>query len=174
MYVEDEALWRKIAKRLSDYPVRIKVAKAFIELGLSVKEDGKIYCGPIEMAETKIARALDVDRRVVKETAGLIASDEMLAPIFVKLRPAGPFLADIAKFLGYMVIEIYADSSSVGIIANASSIIAGEGISIRQAVADDPDLVPDPKLTIVADKEVSGAALEKILKISGVKKLTAY
>src|SRR3990170_2455893 len=106
-------MWSKIAKRLSDYPVRIEVAKAFIELGLSVKDDGKIYCGSIEMAESKIARALDVDRRVVTETANLIASDEMLAPIFAKLRPAGPFLADIAKFLGYMVIEIYADPSSV-------------------------------------------------------------
>ena len=167
-------MWSKIAKRLNDYPVRIKVARAFIELGLSVKEDGKIYCGIIEMAESKIARALDVDRRVVRETASLIASDEMLAPIFLKIRPAGPFLADIAKFLGYMVIEIYADPSSVGILANASSVIAGEGISIRQAVADDPDLIPEPKLTIVADKEVSGATLEKILKINGVKKLTAY
>jgi predicted regulator of amino acid metabolism with ACT domain len=167
-------MWRKIAKRLSDYPVRINIAKAFIELGLSVKDDGNVYCGNIQMAESKIARALGVDRRVVRETAGLISSDEMLGPIFAKLRPAGPFLADIAKFLGYMVIEIYADSSSVGILANASSIIASEGISIRQAVADDPDLVPEPKLTIVADKEVSGAALEKILKINGVKKLTAY
>ncbi len=167
-------MWSKIAKRLSDYPVRIEVAKAFIEFGLSVKDEGKIYCGSIEMAESKIARALDVDRRVVKETANLIASDDMLAPIFAKLRPAGPFLADIAKFLGYMVIEIYADPSSVGILANASSIISGEGISIRQAFADDPDLIPEPKLTIVADKEVSGTALEKILKINGVKKLTAY
>jgi len=34
--------------------------------------------------------------------------------------------------------------------------------------------VPEPKLTIVADREVSGTALEKILKIAGVKKLTAY
>jgi len=167
-------LWSKIAKRLSDYPVRVNVTKALIELGLSVKEDGKIYCGLVEMAESKIARALGVDRRVVKETATLIASDEMLAPIFSRLRPAGPFLADIAKFLGYMVIEIYADPSSVGILSSASSIIAGEKISIRQAVADDPDLVPEPKLTIVADREVSGAALEKILRISGVKKITAY
>jgi hypothetical protein len=167
-------MWSKISKRLSDYPVRINVARTFIELGLSVKEDGKIYCGPVEMAESKIARALDVDRRVVRETATLIAGDEMLAPIFMKLRPAGPFLADIAKFLGYMVIEIYADPSSIGILASASSIISGEGISIRQAVADDPDLIPEPKLTIVADREVSGVALEKILKIAGVKKLTAY
>lgn len=167
-------MWRKIAKRLDEYPVRIRVAKAFIELGLSVKEDGRIYCGSIEMAESKIARSLEVDRRVVKETASMIASDEMLAPIFAKLRPAGAFLADIAKYLGYMVIEIYAESSAVGILASASSIIASEGISIRQAVADDPDLVPEPKLTIVADREVSGTALEKILKIAGVKKLTAY
>jgi predicted regulator of amino acid metabolism with ACT domain len=167
-------VWSKISKRLSDYPVRINVARTFIELGLSVKKEGKIYCGPVEMAESKIARALDVDRRVVRETATLIAGDDMLAPIFMKLRPAGPFLADIAKFLGYMVIEIYADSSSIGILASASSIISGEGISIRQAVADDPDLIPEPKLTIVADREVSGVALEKILKIAGVKKLTAY
>ena len=167
-------MWRKIAKRLSEYPVRIRIVKALIELGLSVKEDGKIYCGSIQMAESKIARALGVDRRVVKETADLIASDEMLSPIFLKLKPAGPFLADVAKFLGYMVIEIYADPFSIGILASASSIVADEGISIRQAIADDPDLIPEPKLTIVLDREVSGAALEKILKIKGVRKLAAF
>ena len=167
-------MWKKISQRLQNYPSRLKVAKIMVQLGLSVKENGQIYCGPIELPEAKIARALGVDRRVVKETAQLIIEDNELKPIFMDLKPAGPFLADVAKFLGYKVIEIHADSGKVGIIAKSATLIANEGISIRQAVADDPDLYPEPKLTIVTEKEVSGNTLQMILKIDGVHKISAY
>jgi predicted regulator of amino acid metabolism with ACT domain len=122
----------------------------------------------------KIARSLALDRRTVRETAQLISSDPVLKSVFERIRPAGPFLADIARFLGYTVIEIYADSHSVGIVAQATALIAEENISIRQAVADDPDLTPEPKLTLVVEKEPSGAILQKMLKIPGVKKISAY
>lgn len=126
------------------------------------------------MSDVKIARYLHVDRRTVRDTAQLISSDPLLNPVFQKLRPAGPFLADVAKFLGYSVIEIYADPHTVGIVAQATSLIAQENIAIRQAVADDPDLTPEPKLTLVVEKEVSGTVLQKILKIPGVMKVSTY
>jgi len=53
-------------------------------------------------------------------------------------------------------------------------LIAQEGIAIRQAVADDPDLTPEPKLTLVVEKEPSGEILQKILKIPGVVKVSTY
>jgi len=126
------------------------------------------------MSDVKIARYLHVDRRTVRDTAQLISSDPLLNPVFQKLRPAGPFLADVAKFLGYSVIEIYADPHTVGIVAQAASLIAKENIAIRQAVADDPDLTPEPKLTLVVEKELSGTVLQKILKIPGVMKVSTY
>jgi len=167
-------MWRQIAERLEEYPGKQKVARALVELGLSVREGPKIFCGGIELSDVKIARYLNVDRRTVRDTAQLIFSDPVLKSVFERLRPAGPFLADAAKFLGYSVIEIYAESHSVGIVAQAASLIAQENISIRQAVADDPDLTPEPKLTLVVEKEPSGAILQKMLKIPGVAKVSTY
>ena len=172
MYVEVQ-MWRQISHRLEDYPGRLKVARTLVELGLSVKES-KIFCGDVEQSELKMARAIGVDRRTVRETAEIIESDPILQPVFKGLRPAGPFLPNIARFLGYRVIEIYADPHAVGIVTEASSLISKEGISIRQAVADDPDLTPEPKLTLVVEREPSGDAIQKMLKIAGVAKVATY
>ena len=172
MYV-DVQMWRKISDRLKEYPSRLKVARTLVELGFSVK-DGKIFCGEVEQSELKIARAVGVDRRTVKETAESIESDPLLQSVFKGLRPAGPFLPDVAKHLGYRVIEIYADTHGVGIVAGVTALISREGISIRQAVADDPDLTPEPKLTLVVEKEPSGDAFQKMLKIPGVRKFATY
>lgn len=167
-------MWRQISDRLKQYPGRQRVARAFVELGLSIKEGPKVYCGGIELSDMKIARFLGVDRRTVRDTAQLIFSDPILKQVFQRLRPAGPFLADVAKFLGYSVIEIYADPHTVGIVAQAATFIAQENIPIRQAVADDPDLTPEPKLTLVVEKEPSGTVLQKMLKIPGVIKVSTY
>jgi predicted regulator of amino acid metabolism with ACT domain len=167
-------MWRQISDRLKDYPGRQKVAKALVELGLSIKDGQKIYCGGVELSDVKIARYLGVDRRTVRDTAQLISSDPVLKPVFERVRPAGPFLAEVAKFLGYSVIEIYADPHTVGIVAQAAALVAQEKIAIRQAVADDPDLTPEPKLTLVVEKEPSGTILQKMLRIPGVTKISTY
>ena len=176
MYVKVRCsnLWRQISDRLEEYPGRQKVARTLVELGLCVREGNKIFCGGIELSDVKIGRYLGVDRRTVRDTAQLISSDSVLKSVFERIRPAGPFLAEAARFLGYSVIEIYADSHSVGIVAQAAALIAQENIAIRQAVADDPDLTPEPKLTLVVQKEPSGAILQKMLKIPGVRKISAY
>jgi len=166
-------MWRQISYQLKEYPGRLKVARALVELGLSVR-NSKIFCGDVEQSELKMARAIGVDRRTIRETAEFIESDPVLQSVFRGLKPAGPFLPNVAKHLGYRVIEIYADPHEVGIVAGASALISQEGISIRQVVADDPDLTPEPKLTLVVEKEPSGDALQKILKIPGVIKLATY
>jgi len=166
-------MWRQISDQLKEYPGRLKVARALVELGLSVR-NGKIFCGEVEQSELKMARAIGVDRRTVRETAEFIESDPVLQSVFKGLKPAGPFLPNVARYLGYRVIEIYADPHEVGIVTGASALISREGISIRQVVADDPDLTPEPKLTLVVEKEPSGDALQKILKIPGVIKLATY
>jgi predicted regulator of amino acid metabolism with ACT domain len=168
-------MWRQISERVKDYPGRQKVVRALVELGLSIRGNSStIHCGGIELSDAKIARYLGVDRRTVRETAELIYADPDLRSVFEKMRPAGPFLADIAPFLHYNVIEIYADPHTVGIVAQAAALVARENIAIRQAVADDPDLTPEPKLTLVVEKEPSGEVLQKMLKIPGVVKISTY
>lgn len=166
-------MWRQISEHLKEYPGRLRVARALVELGLSVR-DGRIFCGNVEQSELKIARAVGVDRRTVRETAEFIESDAVLSSVFKGLKPAGPFLPGVARFLGYRVIEIYADPHEVGIVAEATALISKEGIPIRQAVADDPDLTPEPKLTLVVEREPSGDALQNMLKIAGVTKVATY
>jgi uncharacterized protein len=167
-------MWKRIELKLKDYPARVKVARLMVELGLNIDPQGKISCGSIEMNDVKIGRAAGVDRRVVRETVRLILSDAELARLFRNLRPAGSFLRDVAKDLGFSVIEVYADPTKSGVIAGVSDLIAREGVSIRQAVADDPELIPEPKLVVITEKAVSGETLRGILKVPGVSKIATF
>lgn len=167
-------MWRRIAAKFQGFPARLKVIRLMIENGIGVTENGKMVVGSIEIPDTSIAKVAGVDRRVVRKTVQQILRDEILRRIFTGLRPAGALLAPIAKELGFYVIEIRADPTAAGIIAKAAEIIAEENISIRQAIAEDPELFPEPKLILVLEKPISGEGLNKILKIPKVKSVTAY
>ncbi|RLG04343.1 MAG: amino acid-binding protein, partial [Thaumarchaeota archaeon] len=107
----------------------MKVARLMIENGIGVTESGKIVVGSIEIPDTSIAKVAGVDRRVVRKTVQQILEDDVLRRIFTGLRPAGAFLAPIAKELGFYVVEIRADPTAAGIMAKAAEIIAEENIS---------------------------------------------
>ena len=62
--------------------------------------------------------------------------------------------------------------STVGILAGASKLLADAGINIRQALVDDPELDPDPKLVLIGEKAVPGELIPEILKIKGVAKVS--
>ncbi|MCD6592202.1 MAG: amino acid-binding protein [Thaumarchaeota archaeon] len=167
-------MWSRIAAKFREFPARLRIVRLMIENGIGVSENGKIVVGSIEIPDTSIARAAQVDRRVVRKTVQQILNDEILRKIFTGIRPAGAFLAPIAKELGFYVVEIRADPTAAGIIAKAAEIIARENISIRQAVAEDPELFPEPKLILVLEKPLSGNGLNQLLKIPQVKSVTAY
>jgi predicted regulator of amino acid metabolism with ACT domain len=145
-----------------------------IENGIGVNEQGKIVVGPVEVPDSSLAKAAEVDRRIVRKTVQQILEDEMLKKVFTGIRPAGAFLAPVAKELGFYVVEIRADPTAAGIIARTAEIIARESVSIRQAVAEDPELFPEPKLILVLEKPLSGEGLNELLKIPKVKSVTAY
>ncbi|HDD40071.1 MAG: amino acid-binding protein [Thaumarchaeota archaeon] len=167
-------MWSRISDKLEEFPARLKIIRLMIEYGIGVNEEGKIVVGPVEIPDTSIAKAVGVDRRVVRKTVEQILEDENLKRIFTGIRPAGAFLAPIAKELGLYVVEIRADPTASGVLAEAAKIIASEGISIRQAVAEDPELFPEPKLILVLERPLSGDGLNKMLKIPHVKSVTAY
>jgi len=79
-------MWRKIAKYFNSYPKRRKLAQKLLEYGLKVS-DNKIYCGEIELSDSKIARAFDVDRRIIAETIKTINDEKDLQKVFFQLRP---------------------------------------------------------------------------------------
>jgi uncharacterized protein len=146
------------------------VAESFLRYGMSVDSKGAIFCGPFEMAPAKIGRALGIDRRVVIAVAAQIASHEDLLSIFGKLQPRA-YIGDCAKKLGFDSIEISADAHAAGIVESVAKIFSDNKIMIRQIIADDPDLFPEPKLNIVADGRLSAKVIGQIRKLESAEKI---
>ena len=129
-------MWEKINEKFRKYPARLRVAEKMIELGLSLNEDGKIYCGNLKISDKALATASNVDRRAIKSTIDIICEDEDLYNLFSNIVPAGTLLKNIAKNLDLGVIEIEVGSESEGILANTTNLITKKGIDIRQAYAE--------------------------------------
>ncbi len=167
-------MWNTIKKHFHDYPERLKVARVLVENGLSIKGN-KIYLNQIEIPPVRIARVAGVDRRTVNETIEDVKSNPELKFIFEEIRPAGPSLKEIAKPLNLGVVEITVENARApGILSNAASILNKAELSIRQAIVDDPELSPEPKLTLIAEKKIPGELISEILKIPGVSKVSVY
>jgi uncharacterized protein len=167
-------LWNKIVTTMTNHPERLKVVKTLLESGLAIRRS-RIYLNDIEVPVVKIARAARVDRRTVGETIRSIESNPELKSLFEKLGSAGISLKGVAHDLGLGTVEILVENpAKPGIIAGASSLLSEAGISIRQALVDDPDLVPDPKLVLIADRPVPGNLVTKLREIVGVVRVSLY
>jgi predicted regulator of amino acid metabolism with ACT domain len=167
-------MWSNIQKYLERYPERLKVARVLVENGISVK-DGRIYLNDIEIPPVRVARVAGVDRRTVNETLAAINANRELRLIFEGLRSAGHSLKEVARHLGLGVLEITPiDAKTPGILANCAMILAENGLSIRQAIVDDPELSPEPKLTIIVEKKIPGDLVQKFLSVNGVAKVSVY
>lgn len=175
MYMKENlSMWNNIKQHLEGYPERLKVARVLVENGLSAK-DGKIYLNQIEIPPVRIARAAGVDRRTVNETLNVIKTNRELRLIFEEIRPAGHSLKEIAKHLNLGVVEITpVDAKIPGILANSAMILTRGGLSVRQAIVDDPELSPEPKLTLIVEKKIPGELIPKLLKVKGVAKVSVY
>jgi hypothetical protein len=166
-------MWKKIAKYFTNYPKRKKIAQKMLEYGLTVK-DGRLYCGEIELSNSKIARALEVDRRAITATIDLIKNTQELNKVFSKLHPIS-HLKDVAAAMNWGVIEIIPEDARMpGILAEVATVIANKNISIRQAIVDDFELSEEPRLFIVTEKPISGILIPKIRQAKGVKAVLIY
>ena len=153
------------------YPMRRKVAELLLCQGLHVDKDERIFSGAIEISPVKISRALKVDRRVVLETAQMIRATPELFGIFNGLEPTSS-IKGVAKTLGFEVIEIEAEPHAKGIVSAVTTIVADAGISIRQLICDDPDIYPNPKLTIVLEKRLPANAFLKLRGLKDIRRLS--
>ena len=167
-------MWERLNEKFKKYPARLRVAEKMIELGLSLGEDGRIYCGNLKISDKALASAAEVDRRAIKSTISVIQDDDELYSIFSNIMPAGTLLKNIAKNLELGVIEIEVGSENEGILASTSNLISEKGISIRQAYAEDTELQQNPILTIITEEPVSGDLIKEFLKIKGVTRVSIY
>lgn len=167
-------MWKRISEFLKDYPERLSVARILVKNGLSIR-DGKVYCNEIPVPIAGISRAAGVDRRTVMKTIEMIESNEELRRIFKGIRSAGTSLKEIARHLDLGVVEITPEDARLpGILARSASLLADRNISIRQAIVDDPELSPEPKLTLIAERKIPGDLIPEFLKIRGVSKVSIY
>ncbi len=160
---------------LKGHPERLAVAKVLVENGFNVR-NSKIYCNDIiEIPPVRIGRVAGVDRRTVNETVKSIEENHELKTLFINIRSAGYSLKEVARHLNMGVLEITPINAKIpGILAKSASLLADSNISIRQAIVDDPELSPEPKLTLIAEKKIPGALINDVLKIKGVKKVSVY
>jgi predicted regulator of amino acid metabolism with ACT domain len=169
-----KAMWDIVVKHCANYPERLKVAKVLIESGLTVKNN-KVYCNKIEISPTRISRTAGVDRRTVTATIKTIETNHELRTLFENIESAGASLKEAARYLGLGVVEITpTNAKTPGILAKSASLIANKGISIRQAIVDDPELSPEPKLTFITERKIPGELIPKFLKVHGVAKVAVY
>lgn len=174
MHINIHEMWGIVSKRFQAHPERLAVVKVLVENGLSVR-GGRIYCNEIEIPDSKIAKVAGVDRRTVAATIASIESDPELRPLFEGLRSAGHSLKNVARRLGLGVLEITPfDARTPGILAGAASLLANKGVSVRQAIVDDPELAPEPKLTLIAEGPIPAELIPEFLRIKGVAKVSIY
>ena len=152
----------------------MRVVRILLENGLGLRRN-EVYLNDIEVPIVRIAKSAGVDRRTVDETIRMVEANPELRSLFSNLRSAGLSLKGVAKQLGLGVVEIIVeDPHKPGIIAGASLLFSQRGISIRQALVDDPELTPEPKLILIGDKAIPGEIIPKLLKINGVTRVSVY
>ena len=167
-------MWNSLKKHFEGYPERLKVVRVLVENGLSARDE-RVYLNQIEIPPVRIARVAGVDRRTVNETLKAIKANRELRLIFEEMRSAGHSLKEIAKPLNLGVVEITpVDAKTAGILAKSATILAKAGLSIRQAIVDDPELSPEPKLTLIVEKKIPGELISELLNITGVAKVALY
>lgn len=135
--------------------------------GISVK-DSKAYCGPIEQSDAAIARAAEVDHRVVRSAINKIGSTPELSAVFSKARSM-LLMSDMAPEIGCSTIEIIPiDASKPGILADVMGVMYKQGLTVRQAVIDDPGNRMDSHLIVVVDGEIPAYVIPMIRGCNGV------
>jgi len=141
--------------------------------GLRVHE-GSVYAGAVKVSDTSLARATGVDRRVVTATVQTIGKNPELGNFFDRLWPVC-HLREVASLMNWGAIEIVpTNASKPGILAGVAAIIAQAGISIRQVIMDDPEILDDPHGFIITEAPIPERLLPLIKQVDGVKSVVLH
>jgi len=153
-------MWPSVKKRFERQVVRADIVKKMIQSGIRVAEGDKLYVGDIEIDYTAVAKAVGVDRRVVKQTVHQIRADSYLDGIFSNITPFGSSLLNVVSKLGYSAIVIESDPRMPGVMAAVAAVLARHDMVIRQALAEDPDMLPDAKMILIVEGSAANMVQE--------------
>ncbi|WP_115863267.1 ACT domain-containing protein [Halorussus litoreus] len=164
-------MFDEIMRKFEGSPSQQAVIRLLLERGFSVSDEGRVVSGSIEIPNTQIAREIDVDRRVVDSTTDAILADDQLRRIFQNISSI-PSLMDLAPVLDLTVLTIDVTSAEKpGIVAEVTTLLAENGISIRQTISEDPEFTDDPRLYLVTDEDVPGDVLNALTDLDFVRKI---
>ncbi|MCH3977386.1 MAG: regulator of amino acid metabolism, contains ACT domain protein [Candidatus Methanomethylophilus sp.] len=156
-----------IQKYFGRHPSQMAVARLLLSQGLSV-HDGYIWCGDIRQADTSVAEAAKVDRRVVRSAVERIMGEPELLALYSKLR-CMVLLSDVAKELGCSVIEVIPTDEKVpGIMSGIMDIIFKAGINVKQAVVSEPADDGQSHLILITEGEMPGTVISAVRESFGV------
>ena len=165
-------MWSQIEKHFKDLPAQLKVAKILFERGFQVREDGKVVSGGIEIAHTQIAKEVGVERRAVDSTVQTILSIPELKRIYMNLRQVCSLQEVAREFNLGVIVFVPENARETGIIANVTKKVSEKGLSIRQALAEDPGISAQPKLTLIIEGEIPPELISEIRKLPGTRSVT--
>jgi uncharacterized protein len=165
MSTDMPGMWPNVRKQFERQVVRPDIVRKMIECGMRVSDDEKIFIDDVEVGYSAVARAVGVDRRVVKQTARQIRGNRYLYSLFSMTRPLGTSLVNLVSQLGYTAVVIEADPKSSGVMAGVAEILSRHGMVVRQAVAEDPEMVAEAKMTLVVEGQLTGQAMEELRRL---------
>ncbi len=167
-------MWSQIKDFFKDFPAQQRVAQILFERGFQIREDGKVVSGRIEIPHTQIAKEAGVERRAVDSTVQTILSIEDLKRIYVNLKQVCSLEEVAREFNLSVIVFVPKNASQKGIIANVTRIISENGLKIRQALAEDPSISMQPKLTLILEGNISSQLIDEIRKLPGTRSITVY
>ncbi len=163
-------MWARLTEHFSRYPAQGRVARLLLRYGFAVHDDN-IWAGEVGLTDTAIARAANVDRRVVKATVETIQGNPDLYRVYSRLVPTC-HLREAAPSLGWGALEIVpTDASKPGILSGVAQVIAEHGISIRQAIVDDPEFAEEPRLHVITERPIPADVLPEVQAVDGVSEV---
>jgi len=167
-------MWHRIEPSFKDFPAQLRVAKLLFERGFQVREDGNVVSGGIEIPHTQIAKEAGVERRAVDSTVQTILTSSQLKRIYANLRQVCS-LQEVAREFGLgVIIFVPEDARQAGIIANVTRKVSEKGLSIRQALAEDPDINAHARLILIIEGEIPSELISELRKLPGARSLTIY
>jgi predicted regulator of amino acid metabolism with ACT domain len=165
-------MWELISGDFSRVPSQAIVAKYMLDIGIRI--DGtRLYVDRVAISYNQLAKAVGKDKQIVSATVKTINSNKKLYGIYSKLHPSCN-LKDVAKEMGWDVLELaLSDPAKPGVLGEIASTIGTTGISIRQAIGEDPTYSTG-LLYIITETPLPGDLLKKIRAIDGVVKISLH
>jgi len=150
------------------FPSQLSVANFFLRNGISVRDDNA-YVGEVKQSDSALARAIQVDRRVVRSTIERIMKYPELSNLFSKIGCIAD-LTDAASLLGCSALEIVpTDDSRPGTMAGIMTILSSAGINVRQAVVSSSRTgFGETHLMITVDGGIPGNIISAVREADGV------